>query len=347
SNRTYAYSQAKEGRHGIEVRAQQDGFVWSPATPLTFTVSLPWYRKWWAFLIFIAVSGAVLYLMTESHNMIRTRQLKAQNLKLEKKVRERTNELMLQKSTIEQTNMDLKKALEQNHEFIGIAAHDLRNPLTSLVGFSELLIDNLDKAEPAEFKSKSKDVLPIIHRAATTMHGVIQDMLDSQMVEGGADRLRPEDIDLVELMRTVINLNNSAARRKGITIRFNPRGIFRARVDVRGMQRALDNLVSNAIKYSPPSSGVDIGITHVDGAIRVCVEDEGPGLTLDDREKVFGKLQRLSAKPTGGETSTGLGLYIVRSIVELHDGRVGVNSEPGEGAEFWIEIPSVQVRAAA
>ncbi len=346
-DRTFTFTSVKEGRHGIQVRAQQDGYVWSTPETFEFTVSLPWYRKWWAFLIFVAVSGAVLYLMTESHNKIRTRQLKTQNIKLEKKVRERTNELMVQKSTVDKTNIDLKKALEQNHEFIGIAAHDLRNPLTSLVGFSELLIDNLEKSEPEDYQAKSKDVLPIIHRAATTMHGVIQDMLDSQLVEGGADRLRREDTDLSELVRTVINMNNSAAKRKGITITFNPRGIFRASVDARSMQRALDNLVSNAIKYSPPSSVVSMSMTHVKDAIRVCVEDEGPGLTLDDREKVFGKLQRLSAKPTGGETSTGLGLYIVRSIAEMHGGRVGVNSEPGEGADFWIEIPAVKMKSAA
>ncbi|MBT8400713.1 MAG: hypothetical protein KJO98_09570 [Rhodothermia bacterium] len=346
-DRSFAFTSVKEGRHGIQVRAQQDGYVWSTPETLAFTGALPWYRKWWAFLIFVAASGAVLYLMTESHNKIRTRQLKTQNMKLEKKVRERTNELMVQKSTIERTNIDLKKALEQNHEFIGIAAHDLRNPLTSLVGFSELLIDNLDKSDPEDYQAKAKDVLPIIHRAATTMHGVIQDMLDSQLIEGGTDRLRPEDTDLADLARTVINMNNSAARRKGITIMFNPRGIFRASVDARSIQRALDNLVSNAIKYSPPSSVVNIGMTHIKDAIRVCVEDEGPGLTLDDREKVFGKLQRLSAKPTGGEMSTGLGLYIVRSIAEMHGGRVGVNSEPGEGAEFWIEIPAVQMKSAA
>ncbi len=345
--RTFMFAQVKEGRHGIQVRAQQDGYMWSEPEVIEFTVSLPWYRTWWAFLIFVAASGAILYMMTESHNKIRTRQLKTQNMKLEKKVRERTNELMVQKSTIEKTNIDLKRALEQNHEFIGIAAHDLRNPLTSLVGFSELLIDNLDKSEAEEYKAKAKDVLPIIHRAATTMHGVIQDMLDSQLIEGGADQLRPEDTDLSELVRTVINMNNSSAKRKGITIMFNPRGIFRANIDSRSMQRALDNLVSNAIKYSHPSGSVDIGMMHVKNGIRICIEDEGPGLTLDDREKVFGKLQRLSAKPTGGETSTGLGLYIVRSIAEMHGGRVGVNSEPGEGAEFWMEIPAVQMKSAA
>lgn len=345
--RTASFNHVVDGTHSIEVRAQQDGYMWSTPAEITFEVGLPWFRQWYSVLLFVVGAFGVLYLMTTSHHTIRSRQLIAQKRKLEALVRDRTRELIEQKATIERTNLDLKAALEQNHEFIGIAAHDLRNPLTSLVGFSELLIDNLDKSSENDYRSKARDVLPIIHRAASTMHGVIQDMLDSQLVEAGARKLKLVDTDLVEITRHVINLNSAAARRKGIAINFNPQGTFRVTVDARGMQRVLDNLISNSIKYSEPSTAVQVSLMRVGGAIRISVTDEGPGLTLDDKEKVFGKLQRLSAKPTGGENSTGLGLYIVRSIVERHSGRVGVESEPGEGAEFWIEIPVVALRAAA
>ncbi len=336
-----------EGTYTVQVRAQQDGYAWSQPTDITFTIALPWYREGWAAIVYFVGGFGILGLVMIAHDRIRTSQLRSRNETLELLVKKRTRELIDQTKTIEQANMELKEALEQNHEFIGIAAHDLRNPLTSLIGFSELLLDSTDRMDELEFKSKSQDILPIIHRAASSMQGVIQDVLDSQMVDRGANKLALEDTDISEIARAVINLNSTAARRKGITVHFNPKGIYHARCDARSMQRVLDNLLSNAIKYSPPSSSVFVSLSFVERALRISIRDEGPGLTEEDRRRVFGKLQRLSAKPTGGEHSTGLGLYIVKSIVEMHEGKVGVESEPGEGADFWIELPVERVRVAA
>ena len=106
------------------------------------------------------------------------------------------------------------------------------------------------------------------------------------------------------------------------------------------MQRVLDNLISNAVKFSPPGRDVRVSLTHEDESLRIAVADEGPGLTDEDKGKLFGKLERLSAKPTGGESSTGLGLYIVKTLVELHGGQVEVESEYGTGTTFTVAVPA-------
>jgi signal transduction histidine kinase/sugar lactone lactonase YvrE len=341
------FSNAMSGEHLVQVRAQQDGYLWSAPTEIRFSVALPWYREWWAVGLFLAASIALIVLMWVGQDRIRTMQLRTQNQKLERLVTKRTKELHDQKTMIEATNLELKKVLERNHEFLGIAAHDLRNPLTSLIGFSELLLDSIDKMRPADFVEKGAEVLPIIHRAATTMQGVIQDLLDAQLVERADGNLRVEDIDFVQMTRSVVDMNAVASRRKGITLTFLPQGVYRAAADRRGMQRVLDNLISNAVKYSPGGSEVTIRLEHTGHSLRISVSDEGPGLTEEDKSKVFGKLQRLSARPTGGETSTGLGLYIASSVVEMHGGTIGVDSVPGQGAEFWLEIPAQQALAAA
>ncbi|NNE45895.1 MAG: hypothetical protein HKN37_04460 [Rhodothermales bacterium] len=341
------FPSATSGTHLVQIRAQQDGHLWSAPTDIRISVALPWYRAWWVVALFLAASIALIVLMWVGQDRIRTMQLRTQNQKLERLVTKRTKELIDQKTTIEETNRELKRVLERNHEFLGIAAHDLRNPLTSLIGFSELLIDSIDEMRSDDFVEKGAEVLPIIHRAATTMQGVIQDLLDAQLVERSDGNLKMVDTDFVQMTRSVVDMNAVASRRKGITLTFVPHGVYRATVDRRSMQRVLDNLISNAVKYSPGGSEVTIRIMHTGHSLRFSVLDEGPGLTDEDKSKVFGKLQRLSARPTGGETSTGLGLYIASSVVEMHGGTIGVDSVSGHGAEFWLEIPAQQALAAA
>ena len=335
------------GDYVLQVRAQQEGYLWSAPAEVAIRVMVPWYRKGWVMALFVVISAVGFLVLWKVHDHVRTLQLRNRNERLERLVTKRTKELTDQKKTIEQTNRDLKEMIDRNHEFLGIAAHDLRNPLTSLIGFSELLIDSVDDMSPGDFLEKSGEILPIIHRAASTMQGVIQDLLDSQLLEKDDRKLKLEETDLSLLTRSVINLNSVASRRKGITLTFHPKGSFQARVDARSMQRVIDNLVSNAIKYSPPGSEVKVKLSRTGGAIRISVIDQGPGLTEEDKSRVFGKLQRLSAKPTGGEPSTGLGLYVAKGVTELHGGRIGVNSVLGEGSEFWVEIPSSVMRAAA
>jgi signal transduction histidine kinase len=107
------------------------------------------------------------------------------------------------------------------------------------------------------------------------------------------------------------------------------------------LREAVDNLVSNAIKYSPPGAGIDISLDRDDGHASIKVRDRGPGLSPEDMGRLFGRFQRLSAKPTGGESSTGLGLSITKQIVDLHGGTIKVSSDgPGTGSTFEIVLPA-------
>jgi signal transduction histidine kinase len=105
------------------------------------------------------------------------------------------------------------------------------------------------------------------------------------------------------------------------------------------LHQVLDNLISNAVKYSPPGSKVWVSAQRMPAGWQVNVQDEGPGITEKDRRRLFQDFARLSARPTGDEKSVGLGLAITRRIVEAHDGQIGVDSEPGQGATFWFILP--------
>jgi signal transduction histidine kinase len=113
--------------------------------------------------------------------------------------------------------------------------------------------------------------------------------------------------------------------------------------DIQRLQELVDNVLSNAIKYSPKGSQVWVKLAHASpSSVRFSVKDEGPGLSAEDKKRLFGKFQKLSARPTAGETSTGLGLAIAKSIAELHNGRIWAESEFGLGATFFVELPVKQ-----
>jgi signal transduction histidine kinase len=152
----------------------------------------------------------------------------------------------------------------------------------------------------------------------------------------------PEPTDLVALAAEVIRFNAPAAKKKTITLATEFPATLTAAVDRKLVREAFDNYLSNAIKYSPPGRTVTVALQTLPdhGGIEYAVQDEGPGLTTEDQGKLFRKFTKLTPRPTGGESSTGLGLSIVKVVAELHHGQVGCASEVGRGSRFWLRVPA-------
>jgi signal transduction histidine kinase len=172
----------------------------------------------------------------------------------------------------------------------------------------------------------------------------LTDMVDALVADAMADALditiRREPVDIAVLVQEVAEANRPLAARKDQTIKVAAPPDQTAICDSDRIREAIDNLVSNAVKYSPIGGAIDIFVTQDAGTITVQVSDEGAGLSPEDISRLFGRFQRLSAKPTAGETSTGLGLSIVKRIVDLHSGRITVESGgPGKGATFKMNLP--------
>jgi signal transduction histidine kinase len=148
-------------------------------------------------------------------------------------------------------------------------------------------------------------------------------------------------LDISKLVESIISSNIRLAQNKFQNLLFDSRikeGVFVFADKVRLID-AIDNLISNAIKYTPKGGSILVTLELTNNRIRLKVNDEGPGIKKEEQGKLFGKFQRLSARPTGGESSTGLGLYITKQVIELHDGRIWVESEYGKGSSFAIELP--------
>ncbi|MBW4438462.1 MAG: GAF domain-containing protein [Pleurocapsa minor GSE-CHR-MK-17-07R] len=248
------------------------------------------------------------------------------------------SEIIGQREEIELQNAELRRLSDMKNLFLGIAAHDLRNPIGNIQMMADLLL--MDKADlPAGIQDK---MLADIRVQTQFMLGLLNDLLDISQIESGKIELHPDIVDLVPFLTDTVERLAPLAQAKGTTLVFNGGTSGTTSADPPRLRQVMDNLVSNAVKYSPPGSTVTITCARDQGFDVISVQDQGPGLTSEDQAKLFQDFARLSARPTGGEKSTGLGLAITRRIIEAHGGRIGADSEPGHGARFWFSLPRSQ-----
>jgi len=275
-----------------------------------------------------------------------------QKQKSEQALQEKNALIEKQNRQLETQRDDLAEANKLKSELLAIAAHDLKNPLQSIVGFASLIEE---KVEPqSEFAQMSR----FIKQSADKMLRLINDLLDTTVMQMGRMKLRKASIDISELIEDVVNDHLASAQRKNQTIEVTTDRDVIVSVDEERMRQVLSNLISNAIKYSPTGKTIYVetkktgirrqdteGISTLppsDSCILISVRDEGKGLTESDKAKLFQQFQRLSAQPTGGESSTGLGLWIAKEIVELHGGKIWAESK-GNGSTFFVELPALPV----
>ncbi len=246
--------------------------------------------------------------------------LKEYNIRLEKEVEERTT--------------DLIKLNQEKNEILGVAAHDLKNPLSSIKMLAKYLCENelLPKTEIKEF---SNDILDTSER----MFELIKNLLDVNAIEEGKIQINPEMYMLRDVMSYSIKHYKEIATQKNIALVDNIDFSQPIYCDRTYFIQMIDNLISNAIKYSPHNKKVHVTYSHDDKFHYFKVKDEGPGISQEDQKKLFKKFSKLSATPTGGEHSTGLGLSIVKKLADLMGVKVECESEFGLGAEFILTVP--------
>lgn len=244
-------------------------------------------------------------------------------------------QLKQQRDDLAEMARNLELTNQTKNKFLGMAAHDLRNPLVSIRGFSDLLIEGAF----GSISEEQRDIIETIHSAAQNMLVLVNDLLDISVIESGKVPLHMEYSSLNSLIEERIRLNRIHADRKGMTIQATYADEIEGYFDRKHLGQVLDNLISNAVKYSPTGTRIFLGLRSAKGGASVSVRDEGPGITREDQAKLFGEFQKLTPRPTGGEGSTGLGLAIVKKIVSAHGGRLSVESELGKGSTFTFTIP--------
>ncbi len=260
---------------------------------------------------------------------------------------------------IQVRNEELQDLNEEKSMIFGMVSHDLKNPIVAIQGLAEMM--NTENFTEEQYKEFSGVILGTSKR----MYELVKNFLDVARAEEGRLKMSFIQFDIAEVVELVLDNYRTQAAQKNIAIHYRkPTSPVQVCVDESMIMQILDNLISNALKYTPVGKSVSVTAEVVDvvrhnkalvGAdmdnlddaafvqcVRISITDEGPGLTDMDKNKLFQKFARLSAQPTGGESSTGLGLAITKRLVELMNGRVWCESEYGYGARFTVEFPAVQ-----
>jgi signal transduction histidine kinase len=272
-------------------------------------------------------------------NVVLYHQLNEANVRLEERVRERTRALTAANERLTTQWARLRRANSFKNEILGTVAHDLRNPLSVILGRAELMKE-LTAATPVPVE-KLRDQLGHIRASATQLTEMVNDLISDAMMDALDIAIRRERTDLAGMLGELVTTNRALTEKKNQTIHLVSPPRRMVNCDPERLREAVDNLISNAIKYSPLGGNIELSMGADAGDTVISVKDEGAGFSQADISRLFGRFQRLSAKPTGGESSTGLGLSIVKRIVELHGGRVSAESPgTGRGATFTIRLPA-------
>ncbi len=234
----------------------------------------------------------------------------------------------------------LKTAYEKKDRFLQIVTHDLKNPVNN-VRLAHYFLQTEISDTPA-----NKEALTTIEMAINTMNDLITNFLDTAALEKGKTQLHLEPLVVEDLIWEVVSRYSETANAKNITLLMGEtEGDILA--DPNRFMQVMSNLVSNAIKFSPNDRFVTIASTIRAGKVRLTVTDEGPGIPVQEQGALFEPFSKLSPRPTNGESSTGLGLSIVKELVLLHNGKVGLDSEENNGCTFWVELPEYKAELIA
>lgn len=266
-------------------------------------------------------------LITNNRKLMHSLQYANQNL--EEKVKLRTREL-------EKLNDRLSELNLEKNRYIGMVAHDLRNPIGIAGSFSEILLDNYEQIPP----NIQKEYLGLINQSCSFSLNLIRDFLDVSKIEAGIFDLNMSEVEYLSFVKTSVIHEEILAKNKSqkIIIKSGQQSIL-ACFDKNKIQQVLTNLLSNAIKYSYPNTTIVIDISETDTDIVTKIIDQGQGIPAEELSKLFNPYQTTSVKATADEKSTGLGLAIVKKIIEAHHGWVKVESEVGKGSQFYFSVP--------
>jgi len=339
-------SDLSSGGHTLTVRVKPSGHsTWSKPTTIEFSILAKWYKRWWAWLLYFLAFGALSYIIA----MFYAGKLRRENIALESLVAQRTDEISakneeLTKSQNEiiQKNEKLEVLLNELREtnatkdkMMSIISHDLKNPFSTIMGFSQILVDELGTMDPNE----AKDFIARIDHTARNTFSLLENLLAWSRSQIGVIRMQPKTINLSIIVNANISFVRDIAFAKGIKTENAVREDIVVMGDDYAINLILRNLLTNAIKFSYADSVVRIEATQGESMVTVSVIDEGVGMDEESIQKVMNPELFHSTAGTNRERGTGLGIILVKEMIEQQGGTLTIKSKPAKGSTFSFTLP--------
>lgn len=235
----------------------------------------------------------------------------------------------------------LKEAERLKDEFVALVSHELKNPLTSIKGYVQLLRAQLDTRVQERLTEQEQMCLNIVEEEADRLAALASDVIDVSRLQSGRLVLRIDDLDLAALTRQIVERLQITTREHHLCLTTQPGSIW-IRADRNRLEQVLLNLIGNAIKYTPQGGNIDISVTQAsdEQSVQVNIQDHGIGIPLEQQARLFSRFSRASNAAAHGITGTGLGLFLCRELIERHGGHIWLTSEEGQGSTFSFVLPA-------
>jgi signal transduction histidine kinase/ligand-binding sensor domain-containing protein len=337
--RTISYVNVPAGEYTFEVTAANSDGVWSPK-PAIATISIQpfFYEQVWFYVLVVIIIGVGYY----SASQIRYNYLVRKQEQLEEIIQEQTAQLRKEKSEIEQKSKIIKQQADELEEsnktkdkFFSLIAHDLRNPFQAILGYSEMMLDEVEEADRKELKTS----LEHIHSSSKSLLELVEHLLSWASLQTGRIQPKPEKVNLLGLIERTHQLFEHVAKQKNITFEKEHDEALHLNADLNMLQTIMRNIISNAIKFTPNDGKIKTSLFEEGEFYVITVEDSGIGMS----QKLIDELLRLdsnTSRPgTNSEQGSGLGLLICREMIAVHNGEIEVKSTVGTGTIFTLKFP--------
>jgi signal transduction histidine kinase len=268
------------------------------------------------------------------------RRLEAEREELLAREREARAEAEYARALVEEQNRHLVELDRMKDDFVASVSHELRTPLTSISGYLDLMLEEPDDLSPAQ-----EQYLSVVRRNAERLLRLVGDLLFVAQVDAGRISLEMSPVNLSTLIHDSVEAVRPVAEEKHIKLLTDVEAIELAEADAMRLGQVLDNLFSNAVKFTPEGGSVTVVAEVADGAAIVQIADTGMGISPADQERLFDRFFRAAAAHNMAIPGTGLGLAIAKAIVEGHDGGISISSEPGRGTTVRLELPLQRAQA--
>lgn len=279
------------------------------------------------FLIGLAFASVLIaiYVLSKSRKHVQMMQLQSQVIK--RQVQE-----------LELSNQQLAFLNQEKIQLLSLVSHDLKGPFNRIFALVQLM--NMGNENLTE---DQKELLGKIHQVSVDALNMVRNLLDARKLDEKRVEFVNTKLEFANVVKSFVKHYQSIAEKKGITLDLKVSGETVLIADKNYLGRVVENMLSNAVKFSPEKKKIECELLRTSSSIEFSVKDEGPGFSVEDKHKLFQRFQPLTARPTGGESSTGLGLFIIKSIAEKMEGKIILESDLGSGSKFILRLPVKEI----